>query len=155
MYQIVFVRTKICTYFVDNCTSEKECDIFSTTVETAFYDHPLVQQKPVLKRQVVCETRVAKTSPCKVNTFFSSKSKRFKTFSEQSQPFAAVYTDILHLCCACKIWRSLVTSGAGSRSPQRLFCTESSMHGISIIKSRRSLTTEIVKSSFNCSECFV
>ena len=39
---------------------------------------------------------------------------------------------------------------AGSRSPQRLFCTKSSVHGISVIKGRWSLTTEIVKSSFNC-----
>ena len=36
---------------------------------------------------------------------------------------------------------------AGSRSPQRL---EWSVHGISVIKRRWSLTTEIVKSSFNC-----
>ena len=34
---------------------------------------------------------------------------------------------------------------AGSRSLQRIFCTESSVHRISVIKSRRSLTTEIVK----------
>ena len=38
------------------------------TVETAFYDLPLVQQNS-LKRQVVCEMRVATTCPCKVNTF--------------------------------------------------------------------------------------
>ena len=45
-------------------------------VEGAFYDHSLVQQKPVLKGYlVVCEMRVAKTSPCKGNTFFSSKLK--------------------------------------------------------------------------------
>ena len=43
---------------------------------------------------------------------------------------------------------------AGSRSPQRLFCTKSSMHGISVIKGRWSLTTEIVKSSFNCTSNF-
>ena len=39
---------------------------------------------------------------------------------------------------------------AGSRPPQILFCTESSVHGISVIISRQSWTTEIVKSSFNC-----
>ena len=41
---------------------------------------------------------------------------------------------------------------AGSRSPRRLICTKSSMHGISVIKIRRSLTTGIVKSSFHCKQ---
>ena len=41
---------------------------------------------------------------------------------------------------------------AGSRSPRRLFCTNSFVHGISVIKTRRSLTTEIVKSSFHCKD---
>ena len=39
---------------------------------------------------------------------------------------------------------------AGSRSTPWLFCTKSSMHGISAIKTRWSLTTEIVNSSFYC-----
>ena len=39
---------------------------------------------------------------------------------------------------------------AGSRSPQRLLCTKWSVHGISVIKGRWPLTTEIVKSSFYC-----
>ena len=39
---------------------------------------------------------------------------------------------------------------AGSHSSQRLFCTKSSFHGSLVIKSRLSLTTEIVKSSFDC-----
>ena len=41
---------------------------------------------------------------------------------------------------------------AGNRSTQRLFCTKSSMHGISIINTRWSLTTEIVNivQSFYC-----
>ena len=37
---------------------------------------------------------------------------------------------------------------AGSRSPQKLLCTKSSMHEISVIKIRWSLTTDIVNSSF-------
>ena len=36
---------------------------------------------------------------------------------------------------------------AGSCLPQRLFCTKSSLHGISVIKTIWSLTTEVVKSS--------
>ena len=53
-------------------------------------------------------------------------------------------------CC----WSHL----AGSCSPQRLFCTKSSVHGISVIKTRWSLTTDIVNSSFycipkSCSDC--
>ena len=39
---------------------------------------------------------------------------------------------------------------AGTRSPQRLVCTKSSMHGSSVIKTKWSLTTEIVNSSFSC-----
>ena len=39
---------------------------------------------------------------------------------------------------------------AGSRSPQRLFYAEPSVHKILVIKSRWSLTTEIIKSTFNC-----
>ena len=37
---------------------------------------------------------------------------------------------------------------AGKCSPQRLFFTKSSLHGISVIKIRWSLTTEIVKAVF-------
>ena len=39
---------------------------------------------------------------------------------------------------------------AGSRSPQRLFGTKSSVHWTSVIKTRQSLTIEIIKSSFHC-----
>ena len=39
---------------------------------------------------------------------------------------------------------------AGSCSPQKLFCTKSFMRGISVIKSRWSLNTEVVNSSFCC-----
>ena len=54
--------------------------------------------------------------------------------------------------CTCK-WLC-VWHWAGSRSPQRLFCTKIhtklSVHRISVIKTRQSLTTEIVNSSFYC-----
>ena len=53
-------------------TSLTSC-LYISTVETAFYNHPLIQQKTGLKRQVVCETKVAKTCPCKVNTFILLK----------------------------------------------------------------------------------
>ena len=49
--------------------------------------------------------------------------------------------------CVCKIWWS---HSAGSHSPQRFFCKISYMNGISAIKTRWSLTTEIIKSSFYC-----
>ena len=39
-------------------------------------------------------------------------------------------------------------------SPKRLFCTKSSVHGISVIKTRWSFTTEIVNSSFYCNELY-
>ena len=55
--------------------------------------------------------------------------------------------------CACKIWWSLVTFSRYSRSLQTLFCTKSSVRGISVIKTRWSSTRVIVKSSFYCT-CF-
>ena len=39
---------------------------------------------------------------------------------------------------------------AGSRSKQGLFCTKSSVRGISVIKTRWSLTTEIINNTFYC-----
>ena len=118
--------------------------------------------KTSLKRQVVCETRVARTSPCNVRTFFFLKLKQ-KRFSNSR-------TSILHLCCSnftikvvlsllkpttrymCTLWwfntqlhvhvhvngsvhaksGGRLSRLAGSHSPQRLFFTESSMHGISV-----------------------
>ena len=50
------------------CSTKTWIRTVQHTVETAFYDHPLMQQN-ILKQQVVCETRVAKTCSCKVNTF--------------------------------------------------------------------------------------
>ena len=47
---------------------------------------------------------------------------------------------------SCGRW----SPSAGSRSPQRLFCTKSFLNRISAIKTRWSLTKEIVKSSFHC-----
>ena len=63
--------------------------------------------------------------------------------------------------CVCKIWRLLVMFGryrdfsvqrllCTKSFVQRLLCTKSFVHGISVIKNRRSLTTEIVKNSFHC-----
>ena len=66
----------VCMYMCVQCT-----------VETAFYGHPLVQQKTSLKRQVVCETRVAMTCPCKVNTFPSP----IHIFGNSLKTLAAVY----------------------------------------------------------------
>ena len=119
--------------------------LVNSTVETAFYDRPLVQQSLRLSMQ---------------SQHFSSPGiQRGRHFLNSPNALAAVYTDILHLCCskftkggskltqaynkvhvystvvpysgtftckwlcACKIWWSLVKL-AGSPSPQRLFCTE-------------------------------
>ena len=43
--------------------------IYDCTVETAILRPSLGAAKTSLKQQVVCETRVTKTCPCKVNTF--------------------------------------------------------------------------------------
>ena len=64
-----------------------------------FLQSPLGAAKTSLKRQVVCETRVANTCPCKVNTVFSQNSKR-KAFLNSPNAHAALYTDILHLSCS-------------------------------------------------------
>ena len=57
----------------------------------------------------------------------------------------------VHVNCSVRVKSgSRWSCSAGSHLSQSLFCTESSMRGISVIKSRRSLTTEIIKSSFNC-----
>ena len=138
-----------------------------------------MQRKPVLNK-VVCETKVTKTRPCKVTTFLSSNSK-WKAFSEQSQPLAAIHNDVLHFLlfkvstkgcskltqaynkvhdivystvvhvngslCAKSV--SHCSPWSCSRSPQKLFCTKSSVHGILVIKTRLSLTTKRVKSSFH------
>ena len=59
-------------------------DLVPMYSRNGFLRSPLGAAKTSLNRQVVCEMRIAKTSPCKVNSFFSSKLKR-KTFSKQSQ----------------------------------------------------------------------
>ena len=159
--------------FCEKLLCHKNLELFGSyvhTVETAFSR---------LKGQMVCEMTVAKTSPCKANTFFSSKSKQ-KTPSI----VPAVYIDILYLCCSKfslhKRWFQAYTSLQQSscvlyqehyvlltllwshtqvrvhvnRSVlhNRDFSVQSSMHGILVIKSRRSQTTELVKSSFNCTQ---
>ena len=101
-----------------------------------------------LKRQVVCETRVARTYPCKVNTFLLLEFEGEGIF----RTVATIYTDILHLCCSklvpsihkpttrytCTLLWSHTqvhlhvraksggrwSRSAGSRSPQRLFFTK-------------------------------
>ena len=129
--------------------------------------------------------------PMQSQHFSSPPIWRGRHFPNSRNALAAVYTDILHLCCS-KFTQKVVPSlhkpttrymctllwshtqvhvhvngsvcaksggrwsrSAGSRSPQRLFCTEWSVHGISVIKSRRSLTTKIVKSTFNCTLTFL
>ena len=132
-----------------------------------FLRSPLGAAKNSLKRQVVCETRVAKTCPCKVNTFLLLKFEAEGIFQFTQKVVPSLHKPTTRYMCTL-LWSHTqvhlhvngsvhAKSGgrwsrsAGSRSPQRLFCTERSVHGISVIKSRRSLTTEIVKSSFNCS----
>ena len=143
---------------------------------TCFLRSPLGPAKASLKQQVVFETRVAETFPCKSNTFLLLKFEvevytdishlylLFKVYtkggSKLTQPCnkGHVYSTVVPYSgtctckwlCACKIFMVVTGRSAGSCSPQRLFCTKSSMHGISLIKTSRSLTTEIVKSTFHC-----
>ena len=60
------------------------------------------------------------------------------------------YTPGECFCAMCAKSCSRRSCSAGSRSPQRLICTKSSMDGISVIKTRWSLSTEVVNSSFYC-----
>ena len=153
-----------------------------------FLRSPLGAAKNSLKRQVVCETRVAKTCPCKVNTFlllqfegegiFRTVATNLQLYTLISYIFAVqslhnmwfrAYTSLqqgtVYMCTqmwshtqvhlrvngsVCAKSGGRWSRSAGSRSPQRLFCTKLSVHEISVIKGRWSLTTEIVKSSFNC-----
>ena len=62
--------------------------------------------------------------------------------------YSSVVSSPADWLCVCKIWW-LLSFSAGSHSPQTLFCTKSSVHGILIIN-RWSLTTGIVNSSFYC-----
>ena len=111
-------------------------------------NHPLVQQKPVLncrcslKRKLLCQSQ---------HFFFSSKFTQ-KVVPSLHKPTTRYMCTLLcsytpgEWLRVCKIW----SRSAGSRSTQRPFCTKSSMHGNSVIKTRWSLTTEIVNSSFHC-----
>ena len=119
------------------------------------------------------------TCPCKVNPLFCLDSK-WKPFSEQLQHTCTSIHQHLGCSELHKTWFQAYTSlqqgtcvpycghirqvngfvhaksrgcwsrSAGSHSPQRLFCTESSMHRILVTKTRWSLTREIVISSLCC-----
>ena len=62
-----------------------------------FLQSPFGAAKTSLKQQVVCEMRVAKTCPCKVNTFLLLEFEVEAIFGTVAKANAAVYTDILHL----------------------------------------------------------
>ena len=83
----------------------------------------------------------------------------FKVYTKGGSKFTQAYQGICVLYCGpilqvnssvCAKSGGRWSSSAGSRLTQRLFYTKSSMHGISVIKTRWSLTTEIVNSSFYC-----
>ena len=84
-----------------------------------------------------------------------------KRWFKFTQNLVQVYTSLQQATCVLHCGPRLQANGslraksggrwsrsAGSCSPQRLFCTESSVHGILVIKSRQSPTTEIIKRSF-------
>ena len=134
---------------------------------------PLGAAKTSLKQQVVCETRVAKTCPCKINTsspqigsgrHFQQSHLCCSKFTQRvvpslhkpttrscvlySGPHTQVHVDVhgsVHATSGSR-W----SHSAGHWSPQKLFCTKSSMHRILAIKTRWSLTTKFVNSSFGC-----
>ena len=118
--------------------------------------------------------------PMQSQHFSSPQTRSGRHFLNSCRAFAAVYTDIIHPGCwkfsqrlvpsihkpsryiftlLCYRNRNGSVSAkpggrrsclAGSRSPQALFYTILPVHGISVIKSRCSLTTDIVISSFYC-----
>ena len=137
----------------------------SSTVETALYNHPLVQQKPVLNSGWSVYWGSLRHAHAKSTRFFSSNS-RWKVFiwtvSTHLQPYAPTFyifaAQILHkggikhcvlilqVHCTCTVhvngfgcaisdchWSRC----AGSHSPQPLFYAKSSVHGISVIKTRQ------------------
>ena len=71
----------------------------SVSTKLLFKTTPLGAAKTSLyKQQVVCEMRVAKTCPCKANTFLLLQFKVEAIFRNSHNALAAVYIDILHLC---------------------------------------------------------
>ena len=139
---------------------------------------PLGAAKTSLKQQVVFKTRVAMTCPCKVNSFLLLEFKKkgilrtvamhctcihwyltylwFKVYTKGGSKFTQAYNKVY--CGPILQVNGSVhaksgghwSHSTGSRSPQRLFCTKSSVHRISVIKTRWSLTTEVISSSFYC-----
>ena len=65
-----------------------------------------------------------------------------------TQVYMYMYVHVNGFVCAKS--GGLWSLWACSRSPQKLFCTKLFVHRISIVKTRWSLTSEIVKSSFHC-----
>ena len=118
--------------------------------------------------------------PMQSQHFSSPQTRCGRHFLNSCRAFAAVYTDILHPWCWkftqslvpsihkpsryiftllwYRNWNGSVSGkygshwscSAGSRSPQALFYTILPVHRISIIKSRWSLTTDIVNGSIYC-----
>ena len=64
-----------------------------------FYDHPLMQQKTVLKGRWSVKWGLLRHAHAKSILFFSSNLKE-RHFLNSRNALAAVYTDILHLCCS-------------------------------------------------------
>ena len=138
---------------------------FQNSVETAFYDHPFVQQKPALKgrwsvkwgslrhahaKSTLSSTLISYILPVKVKHqgwFQAYTSLHQVQMYSTVVPYSGTFT-----CKWFWVQNLLVMHVRGSCSPQRHFCTEWSMHGNSVIKRRWSLTTEILKSSLNCND---
>ena len=70
-----------------DCNSKYHQTTYCTAVETAFYDHPLVQQKTVLKGRWSVKRESLRHAHAKSILFFSSNSKR-KVYTLISYIFA-------------------------------------------------------------------
>ena len=117
-----------------------------------------MQQKPLLNSRWSVKPGLLRHSHAKSTLSFSSNSK-WKPFSKQSQHTGSTNlkqgTCVLYCSSTFHMNGSVHaksgscwSSSAGTRSPQSLFCTKSSMHGISVINNRWSLSTKFVNSSF-------
>ena len=150
-----YLRAKfLCPNFLYS-TQDWRC--IQLTVETAFYDHPLVQQKNSLKRQVVWETRVGMTCPCKVKDIFWTVTRHLQPYSLISYIFAVRSLHKRWFLAYTSLQQGYNVYSAVVPYSRYILTTETFLYRvmeISVLKSRRSLATKIVKTIFNCT-CYV
>ena len=89
----IFAVQSLCKRWFQACTRLQQgtCVLYCGPILWYIYSRncllwtPLGAAKINIKRQVVCETRVAKTCPCQANTFLFLKKRKGKAFFQQSQ----------------------------------------------------------------------